>query len=221
MLPPIIHTLKSVKTAYKGQILFHQGDAAHHFWIVETGWVKLFRVSGDGKETVIGLCTTEETFGETAILKDHTYPYSAEAVSALTYGIIPQRTLHEAMAQHVPDLCMTLMTSLESKMQQHERLLDQNNTFSATQRLSCFFIRLCYFSKKDDDKHLNLPLDKHVLAASLSMQPETFSRALKELQDLGVTLQGEHVTINDIDALQHSVCDACSELGSCSKTPRY
>lgn len=221
-LPDVIHNLKSTHTAYKGQMLFYQGDAAHHLWVIDSGWVKLFRLSGDGKETIVSLCTAGDTFGETSVLPDHTYPYSVEAVTPLSYGIIPQRKLHGALLQHAPDLCMTMMERLEDKMQQHERLLDQINALTAAQRLACFFIRLCHYEKADGSdtkkKHLTLPLDKQVLAASLSMKPETFSRALKQLQEHGVTSKGEQVTIDDIHVLQHTVCDVCSELGFCPKT---
>jgi CRP-like cAMP-binding protein len=48
---------------------------------------------------------------------------------------------------------------------------------------------------------------KNVIAARLSVKPETFSRIIKGLKNQGIlTIEGNSVTIHDIDALkQHSL----------------
>ncbi len=48
---------------------------------------------------------------------------------------------------------------------------------------------------------LNLPYEKALIASRLGMQPESFSRALKQLRPLGVEVRGDDVTISDIKAL--------------------
>lgn len=48
----------------KNEILFIQGAEASSLYIVLSGWVKLFRETGDGKEAIAGLCTHGDLFGE-------------------------------------------------------------------------------------------------------------------------------------------------------------
>jgi CRP-like cAMP-binding protein len=77
-------------------------------------------------------------------------------------------------------------------------------------------LRLCG-DKSEGQIEINLPLDKHFLAGSLAMKPETFSRALQSLRDVGVTALGEQVTIHHIEDLKRYVCDHCSDLGICGE----
>jgi CRP-like cAMP-binding protein len=51
----------------------------------------------------------------------------------------------------------------------------------------------------------NFELDtaKNVIAARLSIKPETFSRIIKNLREQGIiSIDGSKVTIHDIDALK-------------------
>ena len=62
-----------------GHIVLH-GDAASNLWLVLSGWIKLTRQTPDGKESIIGLCTEGDVFGEAALFPHANYPYSAEVV---------------------------------------------------------------------------------------------------------------------------------------------
>ena len=220
MLPDRLQPFKTTRSFAKGQILFSHGDAADQFWMVETGWVKLYRTSPDGKETVLGLCTIGDSFGEAALVHHAIYPYSAAVACDAKIAMVAQPVLHEQI-QSSPDLSIRLMERLHDRMRQHQRLLDQTQSLTAAQRVGCFLLRLCDLAQQDgnpDQASLTLPLDKHVLAASLSMKPETFSRALGQLRDVGIDGQGEKITVQSIKDLQHFACQACSELEMCLGT---
>jgi len=49
---------------------------------------------------------------------------------------------------------------------------------------------------------VRLPYDKNLLAALLGMTPENFSRALGRLSDLGVTVRGSEVSIEQVERLR-------------------
>lgn len=218
MFPAVLLPHKITRSASKGQQLFVHGDAATQLWFVTAGWVKLSRTSPEGKETVLGLCSAGDAFGEAVLVNQSLYPYSAEVVSPAQLVTVPRAALLQEI-QRAPDLAMLLLGRLHDRMRQHQRLLDQMQSLTAAQRVGCLLLRLCDQTPDggpvDGGRRLTLPLDKQVLAASLSMKPETFSRALQQLRDITVETQGEAITIAALDDLRRYVCEACSESGLC------
>ena len=51
----------------KNTTLFRQGEPASAFFVVLSGWVKLYRITRDGLEVVINVFTTGDTFAEAAM----------------------------------------------------------------------------------------------------------------------------------------------------------
>ncbi|MFO7618601.1 MAG: cyclic nucleotide-binding domain-containing protein, partial [Thermoplasmata archaeon] len=50
-----------------GETLFHQGDEATRFYMVQSGQLKLFRLAASGQEKVVELLTPGRTFAEAAM----------------------------------------------------------------------------------------------------------------------------------------------------------
>jgi CRP-like cAMP-binding protein len=65
----------------KSTTLFRQGDPASAFFVVLSGWVKLYRITPDGLEVVISVFTAGDTFAEAAMFLGGRYPACAETVS--------------------------------------------------------------------------------------------------------------------------------------------
>src|SRR5690606_4988160 len=65
----------------KGETLFQQGEAADAFFVVLGGWIKLYRVTSEGNEAVVGVYRRGETFAEAAMFLGGRYPVSAEVVT--------------------------------------------------------------------------------------------------------------------------------------------
>ena len=66
---------------HKGQVLFLQGDRVDMLHLVVSGWVKLYRASEDGVDTVVAVNGEGESFGEAAALLGIPAHASAEAAS--------------------------------------------------------------------------------------------------------------------------------------------
>ncbi|RKZ70163.1 MAG: hypothetical protein DRQ44_01415 [Gammaproteobacteria bacterium] len=55
----------------------------------------------------------------------------------------------------------------------------------------------------EDRDNFTLDTAKNVIAARLSVKPETFSRIIKNLKNQGIlTIEGNCVTVHNIDALK-------------------
>lgn len=192
----------------------HHGDSAESLWLVLSGWVKLIRQTPDGKETIVGLCTEGDVFGEASLFRHANYPYHAIVIGGEAELVsIPATTLRDLLAKDA-SLSQAIMAMLNQHMAQAQLKLEHMSTLSAAQRLGCFLLRLCH-TQEDGHKQLQIPVEKHVLAAFLGMKPETLSRSQQQLKPIGVEANGHHITVADISQLRDFVCNSCSESGSC------
>lgn len=197
----------------KNEVILHHGDAAGHLWIIRSGWVKLTRQTPDGKESIIGLCTEGDIFGEAALFPHANYPYHAEALTARTELATVTTEIIRQQVNENPELSNAVMALLSERTSQAQLKLEHMSTMSAAQRLGCFLLRLCQ-AQTEGSITLQIPVEKHVLAASLGMKPETLSRSQQQLKEAGVTVSGQEVAIRKVESLRDYVCNSCSEFGS-------
>ncbi len=202
------------KTYENDDRIISHGDAAGSLWLVLFGWVKLTRQTPDGKESIIGLCTEGDVFGEAALFPHANYPYTAEVVGcSAELAAIPATTIRALVAKE-PSLSARVMALLNERTSQAQLKLEQLTTMSAAQRLGCFLLRLCH-TQVGGAKTLQIPVEKHILAAYLGMKPETLSRSQQQLKPLGILVSGHAITINQVEKLREFVCNSCSESGNC------
>lgn len=205
-----------IKTKHfdKDDVVLHHGDAAGSLWLVLKGWVKLTRQTPDGKESIIGLCTEGDVFGEAALFPHANYPYHAQTLAAHTeLAAIPSDVIRKLIAENAA-LSNSIMALLSERTAQAQLKLEQMSTMSAAQRLGCFLLRLCH-TQANGAKMLTIPVEKHILAAYLGMKPETLSRSQQQLKPLGLSVTGHDITISNIEKLREFVCNSCSGSGSC------
>lgn len=198
----------------RDEVIVHHGDAASRLWLVYRGWVKLTRQTPDGKETIVGLCTEGDVFGEAALFAHANYPYHAQVVGADAELASLPADLIRALVAKDPALSAHLMQMLNGRMAQAQLKLEHLSTMSAAQRLGCFLLHLCH-TQAEGPRTLQIPVDKHILAAYLGMKPETLSRSQQQLRPQGIEVRGQHFTIADIGKLREFVCGSCSESGTC------
>ena len=210
-LAPHIHS----KIYHKDDMALHHGDAAGSLWLVNHGWVKLTRQTPDGKESIISLCTQGDVFGEAALFAHANYPYNAQILSADTsLSTIPGDAIRSLIKKDTT-LSAHIMSMLNERTSEAQLKLEHMSTLSAAQRLGCFLLRLCQ-SQAEGAKTLQIPIEKHILAAYLGMKPETLSRSQQQLKPLGIRVSGQQIVIDHIGNLRDFVCDSCSESGSCA-----
>lgn len=200
--------LSEFKDFNKGDTIFLQDDAANHFYIILEGWVKLFRGTISGDEVVISVFTSKETFGDAAMFDGAVYPYSAEAAGETKLIVMPAAKLRKKAAEN-PQIALRMMQSLSKNMNRLQLENEHMALMTAPQRIGCLFLQLS--PDADAKSHtLQLPYDKSLAATRLGMKPETFSRALVQLKEVGVSVKGNTVIIPDLSALVEFTCNSCS-----------
>jgi CRP-like cAMP-binding protein len=200
--------------APKGKILFIAGEAAQRFFIIKSGWVKLFRETLDGAQAVVDILTERNIFGETSIFQDGTYPYSAEVVEPSEILSLPLGLLKQEIESN-PKMAMAMLAAMARYRRHQDLELEHRTLQNAPQRIGCFLLRLADQGAQGPIT-IHLPYDKTLLASRLGMQPETFSRALSKLREAtGMQVRGATIELNSIETLSDFCCSACSSEFPC------
>jgi len=94
--------------ADKGQNLFVEGDAAQGFYLVLSGQVKIYKSNAEGKEKILYICNSGETFAEVPVFHGTPYPASASATQECQLLSFPRDRFVEMIAGN-PSLSLNMM----------------------------------------------------------------------------------------------------------------
>lgn len=197
----------SLKHYKKYHSFFIHGDSIEYFYIILSGWVKLFRNTLDGQEVLLGLARDGDIIGEVNFDKEK-HLFSAQTISEADLLVVPYNILKDIIENNA-GLALKIITALNSTINHLELQFEHINTMNAAQRVGCFILKLCD-SKHPNNVELALPYDKMLIASYLGMKRETFSRALSDLKSIGITVHGNMLLIEDLNKLINFSCISCS-----------
>ncbi|WP_070989144.1 Crp/Fnr family transcriptional regulator [Halofilum ochraceum] len=183
----------------RGDQLFARGQRAAWFYVVLVGWVKIFRTTAEGRESVVHVFTRGESFAEAAIFAGGDYPVSASAATPARLLAVPADPFL-AILEEEPRVACNMLAAMSRHLRELVTALEQLQAHSASQRLATFLLGLV--SSDHEAADLHLPIDKGLIAARLGMKPETLSRALAALREEGLEISGERVHVPDVGHLR-------------------
>ena len=184
-----------------GELLIRQGQPAERFFLVLKGRVKLYRISADGQEKVVEIIQAGQTFAEAVMFMQRSeYPVCAETLEAVQLISFPNR-LMLTLLQESPQACLHLLGHMSMRLHQRLGELETLTLQNATQRFALYLIQQLD-DRSQETVDIELPLPKRLIAARLSMQPETLSRIMARLnQDGFIEMRGRNIHIPSIERL--------------------
>lgn len=203
-----------IRSYKKGEHVFHHGDETRNFYIVSSGAVRVYRETPDGKEITLHIAIVGDTLGDHEMFENRpTYQASASAAEdsvVLEYPItwILQRIRDNS------GLALNMLAAISKSSSRMAVDREHLVTLKTPQRIGCFLMRLCHLHGLNPSR-FSLPYSKSTIASKLGMEPESFSRALAKLKEVGVTVSGNDVSIASTDALNDYVCNSCSVSEDC------
>lgn len=183
----------------EGEILFNQCEQVRAFYMVLSGGVKLFRMSADGQEKIIEIVKPGQVFAEALMFTDQTdYPVSSAALSETE--VLSINTKHfKNMLWDSADTCLQLLGAMSLRLRSLVNEIDKLTLHSGTCRVASYLVQ----EMPENNKEFKLDIAKNIIAARLSIKPETFSRIIKSLKNQGIlSIDGNSVVIHDIEKLK-------------------
>jgi CRP-like cAMP-binding protein len=184
-----------VKSLDKGDYLFHEGEAAQGFYIVQKGAINIHRVNAAGKEQVIRIFRTGESFAEATLATVSGYPADARAVES-SQVLQVQKAGFLALLKRQPELALRMLASMSLHLRDLVGQLEDLTLKDVETRLANWLIKRCPSPESNLPVPIELKTTKRVLAAELGTVSETFSRTLAKFREQKlVSVKGNRVTV--------------------------
>lgn len=184
-----------------------EGDPANLFYIVLSGWVKIYNINSDGDVSCVQPLTHGSVFCADSIFEQGVNLYSAQAISECELMEIPLKDLVEKSATS-PELSARLLSVLSQRIADMQVTLACSELKDSSQRTACLLLRLSSWMTGKGGT-FKMPYEKSIAAEQLGMDQATISRALARLEDIGVSSSNGEIHIKNFSLLSKHCCPHC------------
>lgn len=192
------------KSYEKGKILYLEEEPAKFFYVICSGWIKLFHTLPDGHEIVIDMLTAGHVIGAGNIFERGLHTSNAQIVEDVQLICIPLSLLSKQIHLN-STLALNMLASISRLYRRQCTEIAFHSARRVPQRVGNFLLRLCPDGKKTGIV-LHLPYDKTLIAQILGMTRGSFSRALNILRiKTSIRIIGTRVEIDSIELLTNFV----------------
>jgi CRP-like cAMP-binding protein len=180
-----------------GDTIFHQGDPASWVFVVLEGLVKLSVGSRSGAEIIVEVFSTGQSFAEALAFQQKDYPVTATVILGARILAVPNQVIR-AEIHAAPEVLDAILASAYSHLHRLVAQIEHLKGDTSLQRTARFILALA----ERGTQKLVLPFSKQTIAALIGAKPETLSRNFRKLEEIGVRVDGEIVTIQDVEHLR-------------------
>jgi CRP-like cAMP-binding protein len=169
------------------EVIFRAGDPGTSLYIVESGRVKLFLQSPEGRELIIDLIGPGAFFGTLAVLDGQ--PHGADAVAIEpVHLLVLEREAFLALLDDSPRLAMGLLGVLSRALRRDTRLLREASFLDVPARLAWALLRLAGNDGRavPDGTIISLALTQTDLAGIVGTTRETLNKWLRTYERQGL-----------------------------------
>lgn len=178
-------------------ILFHQGDPAKIFYMINSGRLKLTKLNEQGKEVIMRYIGAGELTAAITSLKDWEYPLTAESIEDTeVIGWDKAGVLN--MIETYPKIAINLLNIVLTRIDDIQHRYLELSTERVEQRIARTLLRLMRSAglKKPEGILINLPLSRQNIADFSGTTLFTVSRTLSAWEKKGWIKSGrEKITI--------------------------
>lgn len=187
------------RTFPRGQSFFAEGDEAAGFYVILSGKVKIFKLSGEGKEQIFHILEDHEPFGEAAVFAGEHYPASAQALVETRALFFPRQTFVDLISRE-PSLALSMLALLSLRLRRLTTLVENLSLKEVPGRLAAYLLYLREHNGASTT--IELDISKNQMAGLLGTIPETLSRILKRMnQEKLIKVTTRSISILDKEGL--------------------
>jgi len=181
----------------KGQTLFYEGTRPMGLFCVNTGKVKVFKLSSQGKEQIINIAKPGDFLGYRAILSEEFYSASATVIEDAAICFIPKEDFLGLLSSN-PDFFQRIIKNICHELGvMRERISDLAQK-SVRERLAGSLLMLKETYGVDGEKStlIDIQLSREDLANIVGTATETVIRLLSEFKKDGlISLDGKKIKV--------------------------
>jgi CRP/FNR family transcriptional regulator, anaerobic regulatory protein len=170
-----------VKQIKAHEHLFYEGDDRACIYVVESGWVKLYRTLIDGQRQVVGFANAGSILG---LECEDVHVNGCETITPATIRTIAGKSLRD-ICQREPQLAEQLLRQVGRQLGAAQAQLAAVGAQSAEQKLASFLLSVADLCDATHGGEFDLPMRRGDMAEFLGLRLETVSRKMSEFQRRG------------------------------------
>lgn len=188
----------------KGGVVFSQNEAAHSFFLLLHGRLRVTQVTAAGEQIVVRFVNPGDIFGVAMALGRDTYPGTSHAVVDCLALLWPSAVWPQLIGRH-PQLAANTMRMIGGRLQEAHQRLREISTEDVERRIAHAVLKLA-----DEAGHpsaagveIDFPLSRQDIAEMTATTLHTVSRIMSAWEAAGVIESGrQRVTVRDKTRLQ-------------------
>jgi CRP/FNR family transcriptional regulator len=152
-------------------------------------------VTAAGKEQVIHVFRTGDSFAEAAVVSPTGYLANARALETTQVLLVQKEGIFELLKLQ-PELALRMLGSMSSHLRVLVGQIEDLTVKNVETRLANWLVKRCPDPQSEAPVKIELNVTKGVLAAELGTVSETFSRTLAKFREQKlIAVQGRVVTV--------------------------
>ena len=207
--PNALETLAArcqLKSFRVGQFVFLESDLCKHLYILESGRVKFYRTSAEGREQILNVLDRPgDTFCIPSAFRAGRHIVSARAVTETRLRLLDLDTVNR-LAEEYPSMALKLVATSGEHMMHLVGLAEDLSLKTVTARLAKYLYELAVAEGAENGKEIRLSrnrLPEEELASMLGTVRVHVSRSLANLVQAGaIDLTRAFVRIRDLIVLK-------------------
>jgi CRP/FNR family transcriptional regulator len=175
------------RTVGAGHALFSAGEECRGLYIVESGSVRIYRTSPEGKEQVLHVEGPGRPVAELALFDGGSYPASATTLEETRLVFLPRADFEHLYRTH-PDIADGIIRGLGRRLRHLVHVAETLAFRDVAARLALLLLGYAERSGRDTPVGTVVPLKRtqEELATEIGAARESVSRALKQLRQRGL-----------------------------------
>lgn len=188
---------REVRHYRKKDIIFREGENPRWLFYVESGKVKIYKTSEDGRELIVKIAQAGDFLGFLAMFKEDAYPESAAALDDCTVKLIPKSDF-AALVFGNRDVNARFIKMLANHVAEREQQLIELAYNSVRKRVATALVQLY------DQSANPVSLLREDLAALAGTAKETLIRTLTDFKNEGmIDIKDGSISVMAADKLRH------------------
>lgn len=187
----------------KRQVIFSEGEPCRGLYVVESGFVKIFKTSARGREQVLSIEGPGATVAELPVFDGGNYPASAAAETEALLLFIGKKEFQSVCLEH-PEAAMQVLKVVGKRLRQLVDLIERISFTTVRRRLVALLSRLAREKGRPTPHGIEftLTITNQQLSAQIGTVRELVSRTMSRLQVDGIIrVEGRTVIVPDPEAL--------------------
>lgn len=193
-----------------GEAVFGEGEPCSGLYIVESGHVRIFKSSADGREQVLSIDGPGSSIAELPVFDGGSYPASVTAIDDAALLFVSKQDFQDLCLAH-PKVALKVLKVVGARLRRLVGIIEELSFTTVRHRLAAFLLRLAQQEGKSTPHgvEITLPVSNQELASQIGTVRELVSRNLSRLQAEGLLeMDGRSVTIYNMKTLERETTSA-------------